>query len=101
MVDRYPECRPLRVGVIGNCGRDFECVEHLGEHGYAYQTSAEGRHEVDCLGGDKFSRKNEVAFILTVGIVDDDDHLSAAKRIYRLGDVSQIVTLSILLGPDG
>src|SRR5690606_10935892 len=43
-------------------------------------------HETDLLGGDPFGGEDQVAFVLPVGIVDDDDHLAPPDGVGQLLD---------------
>src|SRR5208283_4431385 len=40
-----------------------------------------GSHEVDGLGRDHFCRHHQIAFVLTILVVDDDEHASASKFV--------------------
>jgi hypothetical protein len=58
-------------------------------HRHTTETAAVFRHEVDrgrrdLLGGDR-----QIAFVLPILVVHDDDHLAVADRIDRLLDRSK------------
>src|SRR5206468_3083851 len=52
----------------------------------ADQTARVGGHEVDRLGGGELRRDREVALVLAVGRVDDDDELALADILDRVLD---------------
>src|ERR1700686_3511584 len=58
-------------------------------HGEADQAGSVFGHEVDGFGRDLLSRERDVAFVLSVFIVDDDDHASGANLFDRGGDVGE------------
>ena len=54
--------------------------------GEADQAAAVLGHEVDDLGGDLLGGDGEVAFVLAVLVVDDDDHAAGAEILNGFGD---------------
>ena len=54
--------------------------------GQADQTASMGRHEVDRFGRDLFGRHAEVAFVLAVLVIGEDDHAAAADLVNRFFD---------------
>ena len=66
--------------------RNLELVEPLAGHRQADQAAAVRRHEVDRLGRHLLGGDRQVAFVLAILVVDDDDHLAAADRGDRVLD---------------
>ena len=77
---RRTPCRTARCSV-GDHLRQVELVEPLLGHRHADQAAAVLRHEVDRLGRDLLGRDRQVAFVLAILVVDDDDHLAVADRL--------------------
>ena len=86
MVDGDGEGRLVVVGVV---------LDHLGEaklsdvllrHGHADEALAVGGHEVDVLGGGELRRADEVALILPIGIVGDQNELALPQVLQGLLD---------------
>ncbi len=67
-------------GIVLGHGAETKVVGSFFREGKADEATAEASHEVDCFGGNKFSCEGQVAFVFAIFIVDDDDHLAAAKR---------------------
>ena len=78
--DRHAErgFEPRRV--LLDHQRDLELVEPLAGHRQADQAAAVLGHEVDRLGRHLLGGHRQVAFVLAILVVDDDDHLAAANR---------------------
>ena len=91
--DRRPRCRcscracasiatqnavSKRVEFLLDHQRDVELVEPLAGHRQADQAAAVLGHEVDRLGRDLLGGHRQIAFVLAILVVDDDDHLAAA-----------------------
>ena len=55
-------------------------------HGHADETTAVARHEIDRFGRDLLGGDREVAFVLAVFVVDDDNHLARPNRLDRIVD---------------
>ncbi len=60
--------------------RNLELVEPLRRHRQADQAAAIARHEVDRLRRDLLGGDHQIALVLAIRIVDDDDHLAGADR---------------------
>ena len=69
-----------RVEFLLDHQRNLELVEPLAGHRHADQAAAVLRHEVDRLGRHLLGGHRQVAFVLAILVVDDDDHLAAADR---------------------
>ena len=95
---RYPRARRLlrldrhaeRGGELGRVlphhERNVQTVQPVPGHRKADQTPTVLRHEVDQLGGRLLGRDRQIAFVLAVLVVDDDDHPPLANRVHRLVD---------------
>ena len=81
VVDRDRERRARGPSLVSSHHlRDPELVEAPGRHRQAHDPAAVGDHEVHRLGGRLLGGDDEVAFVLAVGVVDDDDDLAVADR---------------------
>ena len=69
-----------RVEFLLDHQRDLELVEPLAGHRQADQAAAVLGHEVDRLGRHLLGGHRQIAFVLAILVVDDDDHLAAADR---------------------
>ncbi len=58
--------------------RQFEQLTALAGHRHADQAAGEACHEVDVLGGDAFGGDDDVALVLAVLVIHEDDHLAGA-----------------------
>ena len=87
-LDRHAEGGPeaRAVLLVAHHQRDAQLVETLAGHRQADEPAPEAGHEVDRLGRDLLGRDREVALVLAVLVVDDDDHLSGADVLERLGN---------------
>ncbi len=65
---------------------ELELRAPVGGQAQADEPAAMGGHEVDRLGGGELGRHGEVAFVLAVGRVDDNDHLPVPDVIESLLD---------------
>ena len=77
-IDRNAERGLVRRGQLGNHRRDRQLVEALGDYRHADQAAPVCRHEVDDLRRDALRGDDEVAFVLAVCVVDDDDDVPLA-----------------------
>ncbi len=59
--------------------RQLEGFAALASHRHADQTTGETRHEVDVLGLHAFGGHDQVAFVFTVFVIHEDDHLALAN----------------------
>ena len=66
--------------------RDLELIEALTRHRHTDESAAKLRHEVDGLRGDFVRCDRQVAFVLAVLVVDDNDHLTVLDRVDGLSD---------------
>ncbi len=89
VVDRHGECGPLGLGVLGDHQRQLELVDALGHQWRADHTGGVGEKERDSFGRRELSRHDEVSLVLTVLVVDDDDHLAAPDGSNRLFNCRQ------------
>src|SRR5690606_37549519 len=56
----------------------LEQLAALAGHRHADQAAGEAGHEVDVLGGDAFGGDDDIAFVLAVLVIHEDDHLAGA-----------------------
>ena len=59
--------------MIGNHQRNVQLIKPVAGHRQADQAAPVSRHKVDGLGRDFLGRDHQVAFVLPVFIVNDDD----------------------------
>ena len=81
MIDRHGEGRLQRGGVVQNDGRQVEPLGRLGQDGHAELPSPVGNHKIDDLRRNLFGRADEVAFVLAVLGVHDDDNLARGNGL--------------------
>ena len=80
---------PKLRGILGRHGRKAQVVEALFGHGEADEAASVAGHEVDGFGSDFFGGHGEVAFVLAVFVVNDDDHAAGADLVERGFDVAE------------
>ena len=85
-VDRHRERGAERGGVLGDHHRQAELAQLLLGHRQADQAAPFGGHEVDRLGRDLLRGHAEVALVLAVLVVHDDDHAAGLVLGDRLLD---------------
>ena len=81
-LDRHREIRAMRRAVDRRHRREVQLSRALVGDRHANQAAAELRHEIDRLGRDAIGCDDEIALVLAVFLVDEDDHASIAQ----LGD---------------
>ncbi len=91
--DRHAERGVESRAVLRDHQRNLELVEPLRRHRQTDQSAAVPRHEVDGLRRDLLRRDRQVAFVLAILIVDDDDHLAGADGVERVFDAGEGRTL--------
>ena len=64
--------------------RQFEAVDLVRGHGQADQTTTMGGHEVDRLRGHHLGGHGQVALVLPVLVIHQDDHLAGPDILNRL-----------------
>ena len=74
-----------RLVVVGH-RPELELVAALGRQAEADEAAAVGRHEGDRLRRDELGGDREIALVLAVGVVDDDDEAARADVLDRLLD---------------
>ena len=80
-LDRHAERGVEARRVLRHHERHVELGQPLGRHGQADESPAVARHEVDRLGRDLFRRDRQVALVLAVLVIHDDDHATLANRL--------------------
>ena len=73
MVDRHGERRAQKRRVVLDHRRQIEPLGDLGQDRHAKLPAAVGDHEVDDFGRHLFGGADEIAFVLAVFGIDDDD----------------------------
>src|SRR6185369_3904909 len=91
----------LKIGaktfaVLADHPFDAQLLEPFGGGGNADQPAAVFGHEIDGHRRDELGGHDEVAFVFTIGVVDDDDHPSLAD----VGDYG-FDTVKNLVHPEG
>ena len=69
MVDTNSECSKMVVSVVGTHLGQSKFFADLTAHGHTNQTLGLRCHEVDVFGGSELCRTDEVALILTIGVI--------------------------------
>ena len=69
---------PVVRAVARGHRRQVQALAALAGQRQADQAAAEARHEVDGLGRDVVGRQHQVAFVLAVFLIDQDDHAAGA-----------------------
>ena len=69
------------TGCPGPSGASCSCSTSSGVQGQADETPAVAGHEIDGLGGDLLRGHGQVAFVLPVLVVHQDDHLPLADVV--------------------
>jgi uncharacterized RDD family membrane protein YckC len=87
--DGFGECGAEAGGVVLGHGAEAHVVGTLFGEGEADEAAAEAGHEVNGLGGTELGGEGEVAFVLAVLIVDDDDHAASLELGYRFEYVDE------------
>ena len=77
---------PMLGAVARHHRRQLQALAALARERQADQAAAVARHEVDGLGRDVVGGEHEVAFVLAVFLVDQDDHAAGAQLGDELGD---------------
>src|SRR5918992_594577 len=85
-VDRDSERRPVALVVLRDHQRDPQLVEPLLRDGHAHDPPPVRDHEVDRLGRSLLGRHDEVALILAIGVVHDDDDVASPDVVEGLLD---------------
>jgi hypothetical protein len=75
---------PGGVLLVADHERDPQLVEPLAEHRQAHEPAAVAGHEVDGLGSDLLGGDREVALVLAVLVVHDDEHLPGLEVLEGL-----------------
>ena len=66
--------------------RQLQALAALARQRQADQAAAEARHEVDRLGRDVVGGEHQVALVLAVFLVDQDDHAAGGQLGDELGN---------------
>ena len=85
-VDRHAERRAERRRVRVDGERNVQLVEPLAGEREADLSAAVARHEVDHRRRHFLRRDRQIAFVLPIGIVDDNHHAAGANLLDRVFD---------------
>ncbi len=85
-IDRDGECGAADIGVDRHHHRQPELVEALAQHGQADDPRGVADHEPELLLGDCVGGDDQVAFVLSVGIIDHDHQFAAGDGLDELFD---------------
>ena len=85
-IDRHGEGGPEQRGVVLLHHVEPQFVAALLRERGAQHAAPLVQHEVDHLGGDLLGGDDEVALVLAVLVIDDDDHLAVAEVLDDLLD---------------
>ena len=86
VIDRHGEVRAERGRVRFDHRRQLEPLADVGQDRHAELAAAVRDHEVDDLGRDLLGRADEIAFVLAVLGVDDDDDSAFADGVDGIFD---------------
>ena len=68
-------------GIVGGHQRQTQRVDPVTWQGQADQAPAMGGHKVDRVGGAHLCRDHQIALILAVFVIDQNEHLSVARGL--------------------
>ena len=85
-LDRHGECRAEARGILRRHLREVELAQPVFRHRRADEAAPVPGHEVDRGRRDLLCRNREVALVLAILVVDDDDHLAIANGVDSLLD---------------
>jgi hypothetical protein len=74
------------IGVVGNHLRQLQLVDPCGRHRGADDAGAVPDEERHLCWGDELGGRDEVALVLPVGVVGDQDHAAGRERRQRGAD---------------
>ena len=83
-IDGYRKSRPTLGRIVCHHERECKLIAMLGEHRHTNQATAMACHEGDRLGGCELGGDRQIALVLPVGGVDDDDELALSDVLDRL-----------------
>jgi hypothetical protein len=72
-IDRHGEGRAEGGGVLNRLLREMEFFDSLGSQGETDQPTGMFGHEVDGLGRHVLGGNDEIAFVLAIFVIDEDD----------------------------
>ena len=85
-LDRDGEIRPVDRLVVIRHRRQVELPAARFGECQADETAGVLRHEVDRLGRHEVGAEHQIAFILAILLVDEDDHASCLELVYEFGN---------------
>ncbi len=78
-IDGDGERRPHRLGVLALHLLETQLVAPLVRQGETHPAASVGDHEIDHLGGDQLCRADQVALVLPVLVIGDDDEFAVPE----------------------
>src|SRR4030095_5724055 len=93
-INRYTERGAERRRIRRNGQRDFELIQPCARHGQTDLSAPVLGHEVDRLWRHFRRRHRQIAFVLAIFIVDDDEHAAGVDGGDRLLDRRERAALS-------
>ncbi len=85
-LDRNGEVGPVHRAVHRRHGRELQLARALFGDRHADEAASETRHEIDDLGRDGVGGDDEVAFVLAIFLVDQDDDTARAQLADDFGN---------------
>ena len=79
-----------RLAVLHDHAFDAQLLQPVGGGRHTNQSSTEFGHEINCLRRRVFGGHDQIAFILAVGVIDDDDQLAFTQVLdHRLDRINR------------
>ena len=91
VIDRHRVRRLVRGGVAIDHRAELEPRGDLGQDRHAQQPAPVRDHELDRLGRDLLGRRDEVALVLPVLVVNDNDDPPFPQRLERVVDLREFI----------
>jgi hypothetical protein len=90
MIHRDRVVRAQRGRVLADHEREFQPLAGFRQNRHAQLAAAMRDHEIHELGRDAFGSANEIALVLAVFCVDDDDRAAVANGVHCLFDGGKV-----------
>ena len=88
-LDGLGECGAEAGGVLLRHGEEAQIVGALLGEGEADEAAAVAGHEIDGFGSDMLGGQGQIALVLTILVVDHNDHAAGANFGEGAGDVGE------------
>ncbi len=96
--DRHGEGGLVAAGVVARHQRQAELLDALARQRETDKAAAEARHEVDGVGCRHLRRDIEIALVLAILVIDQDDHAAVARVLHHLLDRGEEGDIAHALG---